>query len=153
MERSYSLTFDGYYLASGGLPANSGIYCVYACTHNGPAQTVRIRRLLYIGEAVNVRSRVDGHERRLDWERKLQRGEVLCFSAALIAPASDRQRAEAAMIHHHKPLLNVGYMHSFPYDQTTILTGGDNALLSPYFTVYTTTGQGIGALLRGTALW
>ena len=153
MEKSYSLTFDGYYLAPGGLPSNSGIYCVYACTHNAPAQTVGLRKLLYIGEAANVRSRVDGHERRQDWEWKLQRGEVLCFSAALIAPESDRQRAEAAMIHQHKPPCNVEYVHSFPYEQTTISTGGCNTLLSPYFTVYTTTGQGIGTLLGGTARW
>ena len=138
MEKSYTLSFYGYYVSSLGLPAGSGIYCVYACTHNAGAGEVDLRTLLYIGEAANVQVRVDGHEQWEIWERMLKHGEVLCFSAALIVPESDRKRAEAAMIYHHKPPCNVEYMHSFPYERTTISTGGCNALLSPYFTVYTT---------------
>ncbi|MDE0101572.1 MAG: GIY-YIG nuclease family protein [Bryobacterales bacterium] len=153
MEKSYSLNFYGYFVDSVGLPANSGIYCVYACVHNAAAQTVDLRRLLYIGEAANVRSRVDGHERRKIWELELQRGEVLCYSSALIRPESDRQRAEAAMIHQHKPPWNVEYVDSFPFGTTTVSTDGRNALLSPYFTVYSTTGREIHTLLRGTTPW
>ena len=41
--------------------------------------------------------------------------KVLCFSATLIGPKAERQRAEAAMIYEHKPLCNVAYVHSFPY--------------------------------------
>lgn len=149
MATSYSLSFNGYWLGPGGLPANSGIYCVYACRHNNRANTVLHRKLLYIGEAANIRNRVCGHERQQDWERKLQRGEVLCFSAARIAPEADRQRAEAATIHQHKPPCNAEYVHSFPYGQTTISTGGCNALLDSRFTVYPTTGQDIEALLGG----
>ena len=136
--KSYSLNFDGYWCApnASGLPAKSGIYCVYACTHNQQENTVSLRKLLYIGEAANVRDRVGSHDRWRDWERELQRGEVLCFSAALIAPEADRQRAEAAMIYQHKPPCNVEYVNSFPFEQTTISTGGRNALLNEYFTVY-----------------
>lgn len=153
--KSYSLTFDGYWRApnAGGLPAKSGVYCVYSCTHDARENRVSIRKLLYIGESANVRNRVDGHERRQDWEQELQYGEVLCFSAALIAPEADRQRAEAAMIHHHKPPCNVEYVRSFPYEQTTISTSGRNARLDSYFTVYTTAGSGVGALLGSTARW
>ena len=151
--KSYSLAFDGYWRdpLEGGLPAESGIYCVYACTHDTRANTVSLRKLLYIGEATNVQERIRGHERRQDWGQDLQYGEVLCFSAALIAPESDRQRAEAAMIHHHKPPCNVEYVHSFPYDQTTISTSGRNTLLDSYFTVYTTARSGVSALLGGAA--
>lgn len=153
--KSYSLTFDGYWRApnASGLPAKSGVYCVYACTYDTRMKTVSLRKLLYIGEAANVRERVSGHERWQDWERALQYGEILCFSAALIAPKSDRQRAEAAMIYHHKPPCNVEYVHSFPYEQTTISTSGQNALLGSYFTVYTTAASGVGAGLVGTARW
>lgn len=135
MAKSYSLVFTGYYLDTSGLPAKSGIYCVYACTKDPISANVSIRKLVYIGEAANVQDRVDGHERRQDWARELQRGEVFCFSAALIAPESDRQRAEAAMIHHHKPPCNVEHVRAFRYDRTTISTSGQNARLDPCFTV------------------
>ena len=153
--KSYSLNFNGYWRApnASGLPARSGVYCVYACTYDPRMKTVSPRRLLYIGEAANVRERVSGHERWRDWERELQYGEVLCFSAAPIAPQSDRQRAEAAMIRHHKPPCNSEFVHSFPYEQTTISTSGRNAQLDTYFTVYTTAGSGVGALLGGAARW
>ncbi|MBI1788113.1 MAG: GIY-YIG nuclease family protein [Acidobacteria bacterium] len=154
--KTYTLNFDGYWRAPNisGLPANSGIYCAYTCRHNRQENTVSIRKLLYIGEAANVRDRVSGHERWEDWKRHLLPGEELCFNAALIAPDSDRQRAEAAMIFHHKPPCNVEYVHVFPYDQTTISTSGRNALLDGYFTVYPTPQQsGLGTLLGGTTRW
>lgn len=154
--KSYSLFFEGYWRAinASGLPAKSGIYCVYAGTHNIQMDTVWLRKLIYIGEAANVRNRVITHDRWQDWERELESGEVLCFSSALIAPQSDRQRAEAAMIYQHKPPCNVEYVQSFPYEQTTITTSGRNALLSAFFTVYTTSKQGFGTLhFGGRANW
>ena len=83
MAKSYALLFNGYYLGAGGLPAKSGIYCVYACTHDARENRVSIRKLLYIGESANVQNRVAGHPRQQDWKRELHRGEVLCFNAAL----------------------------------------------------------------------
>lgn len=156
--KSYSLDFDGYWRAPNinGLPAKSGIYCVYACVHNVNEKTVTLRRLLYIGEAENIQSRVAGHERWKDWERELKAGEELCFNAALISPAADRQRAEAAMIHHHKPPCNVEYVHTFPFDTTTVATSGKNAKLDSYFTVHTTpatSGLGRATLLGGSTRW
>lgn len=156
--KSYDLDFDGYWRAPniGGLPAKSGIYCVYACVHNVREKTVTIRRLLYIGESENVQSRVAGHERWKDWERELKAGEELCFNIALISPATDRQRAEAAMIHHHKPPCNLEYVHTFPFDTTTVATTGKNAKLDSYFTVHTTpsTGtMGLTSLFGGSTRW
>ena len=138
--KSYTLDFDGYWRTPNisWLPAKSGIYCVYACTYNQQEKIVSIKKLLYIGEAENVNKRVSEHERWQDWEGELRRGEELCFNAALISPESDRQRAEAAMIHHHKPPCNVEYVDSFPFEQTTISTSGKNAELDGHFTVYTT---------------
>jgi hypothetical protein len=156
--KSYSLDFDGYWRAPniGGLPGKSGVYCVYACVHNVSEKTVTIRRLLYIGEAENIQARVAGHERWKDWERELKVGEELCFNAALISPAADRQRAEAAMIHHHKPPCNVEYVHTFPFDTTTVTTSGKNAKLDSYFAVHTTpatSGLGRATLLGGSTRW
>lgn len=149
---TYSLNFDGYWLTLniGGLPANSGIYCGYACTHNRQENTFSIRKLVYIGEATNVRDRVSSHEKWEEWKRQLLCGEELCFNAALIAPELDRQRAEAAMIYHHKPPCNVEYVLNFPFDQTTISTSGKNAKLDSNFTVYRSQQQNaIGSLFGG----
>ena len=156
--KSYSLDYDGYWRAPNisGLPAKSGIYCVYACVHNVTEDTVTLRRLLYIGEADNVRNRVAKHERWDDWVRELKAGEALCFNAALISPAADRERAEAAMIHHHKPPCNVEYVNAFPFDTTTVSTRGKNAKLDGYFTVHTTPatrGQRRATLLGGSSRW
>lgn len=148
-EMTYVLTFNGYWRAPniGGLPASSGVYGVYACTFNPYADTVSLDRLLYIGEAGNVRDRVACHERWHDWALRLQPGEELCFNAAPIAPALARQRAEAAMIHHHKPPCNVEYVHSLPFDETTILASGDMALMTPIFTVLPSPADTLAALL------
>lgn len=133
--KSYTLNFRGYWTESNiaSLPAESGIYCVYACTDY--PNKVQIRKLLYIGESDNIRERVKGHERWDDWKSELQRGEKLCFNAALISSESDRERAEAAMIYEHKPPCNVEYVNHFPFDTTSIQTTGENYLLKARFTV------------------
>jgi len=135
--KSYALTFNGYWREPNisSLPAKSGVYGVYACTHNTREGTVSLNRLLYIGEAVDVRARVAGHERWTDWKRKLQPGEEICLNAAEISPEADRQRAEAAMIFKHKPPCNTEYVDAFPFDTTTVATSGRNALMQASFTV------------------
>jgi hypothetical protein len=100
-------------------------------------KTVDIKRLLYIGEGADIRDRVTNHEKWQEWQGKLKTGEVLCFNAAPISPAADRERAEAAMINHHKPPCNTEYVNNFPFDETTITTSGKNGLLTAKFTVKT----------------
>jgi len=141
MDQTYHLNFDGYWRepAAGGLPAQSGIYGVYAATHNQAENTVTLNRLIYIGESANVRDRVGSHEKWPTWKRQLRAGEVICFNAALISPEGARLRAEAAMIYRHKPVCNDEYVHAFPFDTTTVYTAGRNALIESFFTVYRTT--------------
>ncbi len=138
-EKSYGLEFDGYWLESnwGALPAASGVYCIYACTHNSERGTVAIKRLLYIGESGNVRRRVpeQPRNRRDEWARELNRGEVLCASCARV-PSTDRERVEAATIYWHEPPCNVEYIDSFPWDKTTISTIGKNGELAQRFIVH-----------------
>jgi hypothetical protein len=96
---------------------------------------VTLNRLLYIGEGADMRDRVGSHEKWQNWKRELKTGEVICVSAALISPEADRQRAKAAMIFRHKPPCNTEYVEGFPFDTTTITTGGRNALMYASFTV------------------
>lgn len=140
MERSYTLNFDGYWREPnvGGLPAQSGIYGVYAATFNQQAGTVTLNRLIYIGESADVRARVANHEKWPLWKRQLRAGEIVCLNAATISGEADRLRVEAAMIYKHKPICNDEYTSNFPFDTTTVTTTGKNALMETYFTVYRT---------------
>lgn len=137
--KSFSLSYDGYWREPNidGIPTQTGVYSVYACRYNSAEKTVTLRKLIYIGEAQNARKRIHGHEKWRDWRRHLNAGEELCFNFAQVT--ADRQRAEAALINHHKPPENTEYVNEFPFDQTTVSTSGRNALLSARFTVHPTT--------------
>ncbi len=138
-EKTISVEFDGYWRdeKKAGVPDKSGLYCVYECTHNVSENTVTLQQLIYIGEADNVRDRLANHEKYSDWLHHVRRGNELCFSFGALG-ASDRERAEAAMIFKHKPPENGEYTSSFPFDMTTMSLSGKTALLSTYFTVYRT---------------
>jgi hypothetical protein len=150
MTANYPLNFDGYWREPnvGGMPSNSGIYGVYACTYDPYGKTVSLQRLLYIGEAADIRNRTVNHEKWGEWRRQLKSGEVLCLNAALISGQSDRCRAEAAMIFSHKPPCNTDYRDSFPFDTTNISTGGSNALMKSLLTAYRTEDRAVTAFVR-----
>lgn len=137
--QTYAIVFDGYWREpnKSGVPAESGIYCVYACTHNTQANNVSLRLLIYIGESDNVRSRISNHEKQRGWERHLKAGEQLCYSFGAVI-ATSRVRCEAAMIYKHKPPENTEYVNEFPFDQTTMNLSGKTALLNTTFTIYRT---------------
>jgi hypothetical protein len=61
-------------------------------------------------------------------------GNELCYSFGPVASPT-RQRAEAALIYKHKPLVNTEYRDCFPFDQTTMSLSGKTSLLTTYFTV------------------
>ena len=130
------INFDGYWLDEnkGDLPEKSGIYCVYECTYNKQENIVNVQKLIYIGEAENVKNRVANHENYKNWVKHVRLGNELCFSFGRVG-ATDRARVEAAMIFKHEPPENDEYIDSFPYDRTTMLLSGMTALLNTSFTV------------------
>lgn len=138
-EQTYELVFDGYWRepAKGGIPDKSGIYCVYSCVHNQAKKTVSLKKLIYIGESADVKSRIANHEKMNDWKGHAKQGEVLCFSFAP-TPSVSRVRCEAALIFKHKPPENTEYTTAFPHDKTTISLSGKTALLKSNFTVQRT---------------
>jgi hypothetical protein len=134
--KTITLTFDGYWrdANSASIPNASGIYLVYTCTHDRQAGQVTLHKLIYIGESDRVRDRIQFHEKRAKWQRYLGPGQELCYSFAPIA-SPDRQRAEAALIYHHKPPVNDEYKDSFPFDDTTVISGGKCTFIEQSFTV------------------
>ena len=147
--KTFYQEFSGYWRErnKGGLPAASGIYCVYEGQYNPSSDQVTLLNLIYIGESGNVRERIEDHERTSDWRKHVRYGNELIFNSTLVQ-ISDRQRVEAALIYEHKPPENIEYKNSFPYDTTTVYSSGCNALLKPNFTVYSTQNSFAGFLYR-----
>jgi hypothetical protein len=135
--KTISLEFKGYWLEKdmGGIPKQSGIYVVYECTYNQQADTVSLKKVIYIGEAENVNDRIAKHEKWPLWRKHCGAYNQICFSFAPIT-SPDRQRGEAAMIYRHKPPVNDQYTNTFPFDQTTMSLSGKTSLLDTNFTVY-----------------
>ena len=135
--QTYELEFYGYWREPTieNISDKSGIYCVFSCIHNPEKKTVSPKKLIYIGESSDVKSRLTNHEKLDDWKKHVRKGEVLCFS---FAPASPdiRVRCEAAMIFKHTPPVNTEYTNGFPHDKTTVSITGKNTLLETNFTVY-----------------
>jgi hypothetical protein len=136
MDKTIALDFQGYWreINQGGIPNNSGIYLVYRCVFNQSGQTVTLNKLIYIGESEEVKDRIENHEKKPIWQKKLQQGEQLCFSFAPITN-SDRERAEAALIFKHKPECNEEYTTNFPFDTATINSSGRCDSIIASFTV------------------
>lgn len=134
--QTYSIDFDGYWREKnkGGIPKESGFYCVYSCVHNESEKNISIKKLIYIGESENVNERIDGHEKLPDWKKHLKSGEELCYNFGGVS-SSSRVRCEAAMIFKHKPPENTEYVNVFPFDQTTLKLSGKTAKLTTNFTV------------------
>lgn len=129
---TYVLKFEGYWpLEMTGVASYPGIYCVHAVWETRFETT---SRLLYIGEAHDIESRISSHERRRDWIRSA-RGDALYFSACRMTIKEGRREAEAAMIYHHQPTCNIEFKTRFPYRTTTVVSTGQNANLTPGFTV------------------
>ncbi len=134
--RVYGVTFEGYWRDENeaGIPAMSGIFCVYGCVENAEVEAVALDTLMYIGEADDVKHSIANHEMLPEWRRLLRPGEELCFSFAHVSPA-DRLRCAAALIYRHQPPCNSNYKSDFPFARTTISLLGQISQLHANFTV------------------
>ena len=141
MAKTIKLDFDGYWreVNKSSIPAKSGIYTVYVCKYNPPPKdTVSLKKLIYIGEADNVRERIDEHEKWAKWRKEVPEGSEICFSFAGVTNP-DRQRAECALIYYHKPSCNDECKDSFPYEDTTVISTGKHQFIKSPITVKKTT--------------
>ncbi len=133
----FNENIEGYWrdINKGGIPDYSGVYFVYEAHYNSNNDTVSLLRLIYIGEAENVRDRIGKHEKYEEWLTYVSYGNELCFSTGYVESVN-RTRVEAAYIRQHKPPINTDNKYSFPFDQTTVISSGKTALLNTNFTVY-----------------
>ena len=135
--KKIQLDFRGYWREPNiiGMPAFSGIYCVYTCNSFLGKKVVGIE-LIYIGQSGDsIRDRIIDHEKWQDWRLCLGVGEELRFSCTRIENEPDRERAEAALIFQHKPQENDHYKDSFPFPDTMVQITGRHRKLTSEFTV------------------
>jgi hypothetical protein len=97
-------------------------------------KSVSSLRLLYIGQADDIRTRIQNHNKWPAWKKELHTGEQVCVSVAGVNH-SVRDRVEAAMIFKHKPPCNIDCVDSFPFASTTITVLGRCRNLNRSFTV------------------
>jgi len=135
--RNYRLNYEGYWREENfnSVPTSSGLYTFMECTHNKTNNTVSLLKILYIGKADDLRSRITGHEKLDEMRKSIRTGNELCVNIAAVN--QDIDRIENAQIFHHKPPFNQNLKDSFNYDTTAILNCGNYSLLNQSFTVYT----------------
>lgn len=135
-----SLEFKGYRLSRdvAGLPEKSGVYCAFRCVYQKEKHAVKLKKLIYIGQADDLRVRICQHEntKKPDWNNQRLSGETLCYAYAFLPDAIERNLSEAALIFRHKPPENIQHKHDFGYDvTTTIKLSGETEFLDSFFTV------------------
>ncbi len=137
----YSLVFKGYWTQSmvQDIPKVSGIYCAYVCVFLQESNTVSIKQLLYIEEAVDIHQRISEHLESKTWDRMLiPDDEVLCFSYAPFdseLTSEDHERIAHAFAYKFKPICDEGSRKSTaPKVRTQIECDGDIAYLKSNFT-------------------
>lgn len=135
--KTFNVSFEGYWRESkkGGIPAKSGVYCVYECKYDSKDETVAILKLIYIGEGRDVKDRIKNHEKKPKWKNHVRSGNELCYNFGYVE-STYRDRVEAAFIFKHNPPENTEYVDKFPFDETTIKASGETAKLNTNFTVY-----------------
>ena len=116
--KSYTLNFEGYRLSDGvgTLPSKPGIYCIYSCKYNIKFDQVTDLKLLYIGEAENLKKRIEQHNKSSEFNKQLT-GKELCYSRAILGKnfnQRDRVLIEHALVYHHQPICNEKLKNNFP---------------------------------------
>ena len=115
------------------LPVHAGLFFVYEANYNSTDNTVDLLKLIYIGEADNIKSQILHRERDSNWMEHVAAGHELCFACATI-DNHYRERARAAYILTHNPPANSNSAEVFQFDTTTIVSNGNTALINPVIT-------------------
>jgi hypothetical protein len=118
------------------VPDEEGIYmiiCGRRSTQEGKWDTSSYK-LLYIGEANNVRSRIDGHEKWPCWKQNCS-NYILLKVASCNLGTTRRQKVECCLIYRNKPICNDECKHEFPYEDDVEIT--NTGMYSPLSSKHT----------------
>lgn len=131
----FQLDIQGYFRdqSRGGFPHSSGIYFVYRGVFVPHLKTVTLIELLYIGETADLNQRHNEHHKRDEFITKLQEGEELFYSFALVENLTHKQRLriEATLIYELRPPLNVRNVETYDFGRTIVNVLGDRHAYVP----------------------
>ena len=116
--KQYSLHFEGYWreVNKKYIPEYSGIYLIYTCSYVPENNTVSLSRLIYIGQAENLRKRIAAHNEE-EFRTVLSRGETLCYACASV----DKEFlniVENGMVYAEQPPCNTQLKDNFNYEDS-----------------------------------
>jgi len=129
--KQYNVTFKGYRLEkdAAGLPEYSGIYLVYRCVYDKNTDRVSLRELIYIGQAENLKKRLNPHSRLDDFKKECQNNESVCYSYASIS-LGDLDVVENALVFAQQPRLNIDLKNNYNHDAASFVIEGACSLLN-----------------------
>lgn len=133
---TFRVTINGYWDITNKeeLPEYPGVYFVYETKPDAERKIFLFGRLIYIGEADNVRKIILSHEKFVAWLQTVRFGNEICFAAGKTEPLYS-ERIMAAYIFRHKPYLNDKYKFTFPFMPTRLVSRGKTKLLNTDFTL------------------
>lgn len=136
MYKEFNQVLKGYYRDTnkGCIPNVSGIYFVYTGFYDTIEKGVDLHNLIYIGESIDIKDRLDKHEKYFDWLKKCGDTEELIFSYTKVEETY-RERLEAAYIYKHQPIINTECKESFNYDKTRVISSVKTKFLFEDFTL------------------
>ncbi|MDR3401294.1 MAG: hypothetical protein P4L99_02255 [Chthoniobacter sp.] len=129
--QAFEVIFNGYWREAkiSGLPAQSGVFCVYVCNYHPADKAVVLLRLIYIGETGNANGTIAQDRLWPNWKAARDNpNQQICFSFAPVESRYRRQVA-AALIHAHQPPANDDFKTNFPYEPTAVTVSGRMDLL------------------------
>lgn len=112
------------------IPEGPGIYFVYESRYDEASETICCYRLVFIGEAEDLRQEVNNHPELAFWKNNLRAKNELSFSVAQYG-GTERQRIRSAYVCEHKPVFNHVSEFRFSYLHTIIISWGNLGLLEP----------------------
>lgn len=133
---TFRVIIEGYWKdekANDKLPRYPGLFFAFEARPN--TSGVTLLRLIYVGASDKVRDGILAFRKNFDEVRFLREGNILCYHAAWVAEAANRERMQAAFIYAHKPPANDKFKYRFPYAETRIITEGQMGFLKEDFTV------------------
>lgn len=136
MLSTININIEGYWREKHrtGITSLPGIFFVYESKHNPATDTISLFRVIYVGEADNVRERINAHPLYSSWKNFVHDGNELSFATAYV-DGKKRTQAKAGFIFHLKPLANTNYKDVFPFEKTVITVSGKTNLISTSFEI------------------
>lgn len=140
--KNYHLQFDGYWreINKGYVPDFSGIYLIYTCRYVPAHNTVDLIKLIYIGQAENLKVRIAQHNEN-EFSDVLKAGETLCYACAFVNK-DVLDLVENAIVYAEKPKCNEKLKDNYSHEDAQFKIEGTCSLMKYTDFAITTANDG-----------